>query len=56
MTRILTLTGIRRSALSWVWIEGGNPRQPLARIWVDREMRIAQHEAGTQEQTQPCCA
>lgn len=26
-------------ALSRVWIETGNPRQPLASVWIDAEMR-----------------
>jgi len=55
MTRILLLPVTRRSALSCVWIETGNPKQPLARVWVDREMRIFD-AAGRHEEAQPCCA
>lgn len=30
-----------RSGLSCVWIETGNSAQPLARVWIDHEMRMA---------------
>lgn len=56
MTKILILPGVRSSALSCVWIETGNPKQPLACIWVDREMRIAFDATNSQEQARPCCA
>lgn len=56
MTKFLILPGIRRSALSCVWIETGNPKLPLACIWVDSEMRIALDAGNRQEQAQPCCA
>lgn len=28
-----------RAALSAAWIATGNPRRPLACVWIDREMR-----------------
>lgn len=55
MIQLFMLPGPRRGALSRVWIEG-NPKQPLARVWVDREMRIAREVAEEQEEAQPCCA
>jgi hypothetical protein len=41
---------VRPTALSCVWIETGNLRQPLARIWIDRDMRMA--EAGSENATE----
>lgn len=37
-----------RGTLSCVWIETGNARQPLACIWIDRDLRVARG-AGTSE-------
>jgi hypothetical protein len=34
------VSGIARPCrLSCVWIETGNPRQPLASVWIDEAMR-----------------
>jgi hypothetical protein len=43
-TRVLQFASTPRShgtraALSSAWIATGNPRQPLACVWIDREMR-----------------
>jgi hypothetical protein len=35
----LIVTNTQRSALTCVWIETGNPVQPLACVWVDRDQR-----------------
>ena len=35
----LIVTDTQRSALTCVWIETGNPVQPLACVWVDRDQR-----------------
>jgi hypothetical protein len=56
MPKVITFPGIRQGALSCVWIETGNPKQPLARIWVDRKMRFALNGATNQEEAHPCCA
>ncbi|HLJ76132.1 MAG TPA: hypothetical protein VKT75_01900 [Acidobacteriaceae bacterium] len=57
MTQVLMLTGIRRSSLSCVWIETGNPKQPLARVWIDREVRIAlESEMAEPVSDLPLCA
>jgi len=37
--RPFNLQPARRGALSAVWIETGNPRQPLACVWTDSGMR-----------------
>lgn len=39
----------RTGALSCVWIETGNPKQRLARVWIDREMRLMGGDADNAE-------
>jgi hypothetical protein len=56
MSGIVSLSVERRGALSCVWIETGIARQPLARVWVDREMRIALGDSRRMEEARPCCA
>ena len=56
MFEIFPLSAERRGALSCVWIETGIARQPLARVWVDREMRIALGDSRRMEEARPCCA
>jgi hypothetical protein len=42
MTKTLfVLPEAERSALSSVWIATGNPAQPLACVWIDRDVRVA---------------
>lgn len=38
---IFTPIPVRRNSLYCVWIATGNPAQPLIRVWIDREMRVA---------------
>jgi hypothetical protein len=49
-------SGIRRGQLSCVWIETGNPRQPLARIWIDDELPVALEEVEEEPQPYRLCA
>lgn len=58
---LFALVDTARSALNCVWIETGNTKQPLACVWIDREVRIAQDKALDQEDSQLqgdslCCA
>jgi len=42
MTRIIIAPfARRRNRLSSVWIQTGNPSQPLACVWIDRDLRMA---------------
>ena len=51
MTKTLfALVDTARSALHCVWIETGNPRQPLACVWIDREVRIAHDNEDSQRE------
>jgi hypothetical protein len=46
MTKTLfVLRGVERSTLSCVWIDTGNPAQPLACVWSDRDLHIAGTDA-----------
>jgi len=36
---ILTFPIISRTPLSCTWVETGNPKQPLACVWLDRRLR-----------------
>ncbi len=57
MTKTLfVLPGVERSVLSCVWVGTGNPAQPLACVWIDRDLRIAAKEDGNQFQEDPLCA
>ena len=56
MTRIPALSVERRGARCCVWIETGTARQPLACIWVEREMRMALGDTRHMEEARPCCA
>ena len=56
MFKVLVMPETRRGPLSCVWIETGNPQQPLAQVWIDRQVRIASGSSGNQETAQPCCA
>lgn len=47
------LLGMARSALSCVWIETGDPAQPLVRVWIEREPRIALNHQDSQSPDQP---
>jgi hypothetical protein len=54
---LFALVDAARSALNCVWIETGNPRQPLARVWIDREVRIAHDDEDRQHEGDSlCCA
>ena len=54
---LFALVDTARSALNCVWIETGNPKQPLACVWIDREVRIAQDQEDSQLQGDSlCCA
>lgn len=35
------------SSLSCIWISTGNPRQPLACVWIDNEVQFALEATGT---------
>jgi len=42
MTRIIIAPfARRRNRLSCVWNQTGNPSQPLACVWIDRDLRMA---------------
>lgn len=41
---LFALVDMARSAMHCVWIETGNPRQPLACVWIDRDLRMAQDD------------
>jgi len=50
MTRTALIVANRqRSALSCIWIGTGNPAQPLACVWVDRDQR----EVANCEESEP---
>lgn len=54
---LFALVDMARSTLSCVWIETGNPKQPLACVWIDRDLRIVQdHEDSQREGHSACCA
>lgn len=54
MTKTLFLVpAVRRSSLSRVWIETGNPRQPLASVWIDNAVRVAAPGADREPRTEP---
>lgn len=51
-----TFSALRRGPLSCVWIETGNPKQPLVRVWIDEEMRLFPNDEQTcAEETVPLC-
>ena len=57
MTKALfVFPGVERSVLSCVWIATGNPAQPLACVWIDRDLRIAADREDNQFQEHPLCA
>jgi hypothetical protein len=57
MTKALfDLPGGERSVLSCVWVATGNPAQPLACVWIDRDLRIAADREDNQFQEHPLCA
>lgn len=56
MLKMLTLPTVRRSGLSRVWVQTGNPRQPLAQVWIAPENRLVSRDSETQQEPQPCCA
>jgi hypothetical protein len=57
MTKALfVLPGVERSVLSCVWIGTGNPAQPLACVWIDRDLRIAADREHNRLQEPPLCA
>jgi hypothetical protein len=41
------LLGVERSTLSCVWYDTGNPAQPLACMWIDRDLQIAADHVGS---------
>lgn len=50
MTRTMFASpALNRPRLSAVWIETGNPAQPLACIWIDRDLRIVNAAAAMPE-------
>ncbi len=53
---LFAFVDMARSTLSCVWIETGNPKQPLACVWIDRELRIAQAHENNQSQAHALCA
>ncbi len=44
---------VRPTALFRVWIETGNTRQPLAGIWIDRELRFVGKDEEREKETEP---
>jgi len=47
----------RPCRLSCVWIETGNPRRPLASVWIDEAMRsFSDPEGSTDHEPWPLCA
>ena len=53
---LFPLVDTARSALNCVWIETGNPRQPLACVWIDREVRIAHDSEDIPREGQSLCS
>lgn len=53
---LFALVDMARSALHCVWIETGNPKQPLACVWIDREVRIALDQEESQSTDCALCA
>jgi hypothetical protein len=53
---LFLLPDVERSVLSCVWIETGNLAQPLACVWIDRDLRIAAQEDDSQFQDDSLCA
>ncbi|MGB6134640.1 MAG: hypothetical protein WBG54_22880 [Acidobacteriaceae bacterium] len=54
MTKTLFLVpAVHRSSLSRVWIETGNPKQPLASVWIDNAVRIAAPGVDREPRTEP---
>jgi hypothetical protein len=47
------LPGVERSTLSCVWFETGNPAQPLACLWIDRDLHIAADHVGSVDDIVP---
>jgi hypothetical protein len=57
MTRtICTLPVVQRSRLSCVWIETGNPVQPLACVWINADLRIVANREDSQSLESSLCA
>jgi hypothetical protein len=42
---LFVLPAVERSTLSCVWIYTGDPAQPLACVWIDRDLHIARTDA-----------
>jgi hypothetical protein len=57
MTKTISiLPFVQRSRLSCVWIETGNPLQPLACVWIDDDLRIAANREDNESQESSLCA
>jgi hypothetical protein len=42
--------------LSCVWIETGNPAQPLACVWIDKDLSAVSSNSEEQPEIYPLCA
>jgi hypothetical protein len=53
---LFVLAAVERSTLSCVWVDTGNPAQPLACIWIDRSRHGAADHGSDPSQECPLCA
>jgi hypothetical protein len=53
---IFEMPDTTRHALSCVWIDTGNPTQPLACVWIDEDLCAVPSESEGEPEIYPLCA